>query len=173
MNDASNNLADPTSAPEVPPQASSPADLVAEPAATDSAVESPAKPAALARATAAILAPMIAIVAWFVPGLGHLLMRRWQRALAFFVAVGGLAVSGYWMRGNVFQLHSQDPFGTLGFLADAGSGVFYVLSRFFEAAGPNVSRSIGDYGTRFIAAAGIVNVLGICDAYEIASGRRR
>jgi hypothetical protein len=120
-----------------------------------------------------VIPAAIAVVAWFVPGLGHLVMRRWQRALAFFLGVGGLAVSGYLMRGNVFPPHSRDPFGTLGFLADAGSGVFYVFSRAFEAAGPNVSRASGDYGTRFIAAAGILNALGICDAYEIASRRRR
>lgn len=119
------------------------------------------------------LAPAIAIVAWFIPGLGHLLVRRWGRALAFFAAVGGLAISGYLMRGNVFPPHSDDPFGTLGFIADACSGVFYLLSRVVETGGPNVSRAIGDYGTRFIAAAGIVNMLAVFDAYEIALGRRR
>jgi hypothetical protein len=173
VDDANDNPANPMDAAEAPPQLPASAEVVPDPAAADAAAESRAKRRLLARAAAAVLAPMIAIVAWFVPGLGHLLMRRWQRALAFFVAVGGLAVSGYWMRGNVFPPHSQDPFGSLGFLADAGSGVFYVLSRVFEAAGPNVSRAIGDYGTRFIAAAGIVNVLGVCDAYEIASRRRR
>lgn len=91
----------------------------------------------------------------------------------FFAAVGGLAVSGYLMRGNVFPPHSDDPFSTLGFIADAFSGVFYLLSRVVEASGGDVSRAIGDYGTRFIAAAGIVNALAICDAYEIALGRRR
>ena len=170
MNDASNNFADSIGAPEAPPQPSAPDEVIAP---AGGLAESPRERSIFARAAAAALGPMIAIVAWFVPGLGHLLMRRWQRALVFFVAVGGLALSGYWMRGNVFPPHSQDPFGTMGFLADAGSGVFYVLSHVLEAAGPNVSRSIGDYGTRFIAAAGIVNVLGICDAYEIASGRRR
>jgi len=126
-----------------------------------------------AEVTAAVAAGVIAALAWFIPGAGHLVLRRWQRALAFFIAVGGLAVSGFLMRGNVFRLHSQDPFGTLGFIADACSGVFYVMSHAFETAGPNVSRAIGDYGTRFIAAAGIVNALGVCDAYEIARGRRR
>jgi hypothetical protein len=132
-----------------------------------------AKRTLFSRAIAALAALVVAALAWFIPGAGHLVQRRWQRAIVFFIAVGGLAVSGYLMRGNVFRLHSQDPFGTLGFIADACSGVFYVLSRVLETAGPNVARSIGDYGTRFIAAAGIVNVLGICDAYEIARGRRR
>jgi len=112
------------------------------------------------------------IAAWAIPGLGHLILRRPGRAILFFAAVGGLAISGYAMRGNVFPLHSSDPFGALGFLADAGSGVFYLLSRVFEVAGPDVSRAAGDYGTRFIAAAGIVNILSAFDACEIASGRR-
>lgn len=130
----------------------------------------PPTPAAPRKGSA--LAPFVAIVAWLVPGVGHLLLGRWGRALGFFVSVGGLAITGYLLRGNVFPPHSGDPFGTLGFLADAAAGVFYYLARVFEAAGPDVSRAAGDYGTRFIAAAGVVNVLAILDVLEIASGRR-
>jgi uncharacterized protein DUF6677 len=117
-------------------------------------------------------APLVAIAAWLIPGLGHLLLRRWGRAIIFFVATGGLAITGYLLRGNIFQSQSSDAFGKLGFLADASSGVFYLVARFFETAGADVSRAGGDYGTRFIAAAGIVNLISICDAWEIASGRR-
>jgi hypothetical protein len=119
-----------------------------------------------------VLAPFIAVAAWIVPGLGHLVLRRWGRALIFFLSVGGLAIAGYLLRGNVFPPRAGEPFSTLGFLADAGAGIFYFLSRFFETAGPDVSRAAGDYGTRFIAAAGIVNLLSVFDAYEIALGRR-
>ena len=83
-----------------------------------------------------------------------------------------MVITGYLLRGNVFPSHSGDPFGTLGFLADAGTGVFYYLSRMFEAAGPDVSRAAGDYGTRLIAAAGVVNMLEVLDVIEIATGRR-
>jgi uncharacterized protein DUF6677 len=115
---------------------------------------------------------LIVLAAWIIPGLGHLLLRRWGRAIAFFVAVGGLAITGYLLRGNTFPSHGGDAFGTLGFLADAGSGIFYYCARLFEAAGPDVSRAAGDYGTRFIAAAGVVNLIGVCDAYEVATHRR-
>jgi hypothetical protein len=114
----------------------------------------------------------IAIAAWLVPGAGHLLVGRRARALAIFVAVGGLAITGYFLRGNVFSHRPGDAFGLLGFLADVGSGVFYGLARFLERRGPDVSRAAGDYGTRFVAAAGIVNVLAMLDAYEIALRRR-
>jgi uncharacterized protein DUF6677 len=118
------------------------------------------------------IAPLIAIAAWLVPGLGHLLLRRWGRAIIFFIATGGLAITGYLLRGNVFPAQSADPFGKLGYFADASSGVFYLLARIFESAGADVSRAAGDYGTRLIAAAGIVNLISVCDAWEIASGRR-
>ena len=107
-----------------------------------------------------------------MPGLGHLLLRRWGRALIFFVAVGGLAVVGYGMRGEVFTRRSSDPFGALGFFADISAGIFYFFPRFLETAGPDISRAAGDYGTRFVAAAGLVNLLGVLDAYGIACGRR-
>lgn len=115
---------------------------------------------------------VVAVAAWLVPGLGHLLLRHWGRAIVVFIAVGGFAISGYLMRGNVFAPRSPDPFGTLGFLADAASGIFYFLSRFFEAAGPDAARAAGDYGTQFIAAAGVVNLIALFDAYEFAMGRR-
>jgi hypothetical protein len=130
------------------------------------------RPSVAASAGRAALALIAALVGWLVPGLGHLLLGRWGRALVFFAVVGGLVITGYFLRGNVFPPHSGDPFGTLGFLADAGTGVFYYFSRFFEAAGADVSRAAGDYGTRFIAAAGVVNVLAVLDVIEIATGRR-
>ena len=118
------------------------------------------------------LALTLALAAWIVPGLGHLLLQRRWRALVFFISVAGLSIAGYRMRGQVFPPHSDDTFGTLGFFADVCTGVFYPLSRFFQAAGPDVSRASGDYGTRLIAAAGMVNFLSMLDAYRIASGRR-
>lgn len=113
-----------------------------------------------------------ALAAWAVPGLGHLLLRRWFKAAAFFAAVAALAVTGYEMHGQAFAPGFDGPFGLAGFLADLGSGVFYFLSRPFESAGPDLSRAAGEYATRLLAAAGIVNILAIIDAYEIA-GRRR
>jgi uncharacterized protein DUF6677 len=125
------------------------------------------------KATFSFAALGVAVLAWAVPGLGHLVLGRWRRALAFFISVGGLAITGYLLRGNVFPQHATDAFGRLGFFADAGTGVFYYLARFVERLGPDVSRALGDDGTRFIAAAGLVNLLSAFDAYEIAAGRRR
>ncbi len=117
--------------------------------------------------------PIVACAAaWLVPGLGHLLLRKWDRAAVYFLAVGALAVTGLALRGNIFTLSGGDAFDMLGYLADLGTGVFYFVSRSVENAGPDVSRAAGDYGTRLFATAGVLNLLCVLDAYEIARGRK-
>ena len=76
------------------------------------------------------------------------------------------------MRGNLFTWETPDPFSRLGFIADAGSGLFYWVARSVEVGGPDVSHSDGDYGTRLIAAAGVLNLLAALHAYEAARGRK-
>jgi hypothetical protein len=136
-------------------------------------VEQTAAPAELAppEAYAESLASLFVLAAWAVPGLGHLLLRRWGKAAVFFAVVAGLVICGCAMHGDLFSPGADGPFGTLGFLADISSGAFYFLSRLFETAGADLSRAAGDYGTRLIAAAGIVNVLAMIDAYQIAARR--
>ena len=114
----------------------------------------------------------IGIAGWLVPGLGHALQKMWGRALAVFLAVAALITLGAAMRGNVFSSQGEDAFATLGYLADLGSGTFYLIARVLEAAGPDVSHSAGDYGTRFIATAGVLNLLAALHAYEAARGRK-
>lgn len=114
----------------------------------------------------------LAIAGWIVPGLGHLFQRRIGRAMAGFAAVGTMALVGLWMRGNVFPARSDDAFSLLGFIADAGSGIFYLLAHTIEKAGPDVSRAAGDYGTRLIATAGVLNMLFVLDALEISRGHK-
>lgn len=119
---------------------------------------------------------LIGGAAWLVPGLGHLLLQRWVRGVVLFVGVGTLAVIGAKLRGVLFPIHltgfRSDPLTFLGALGDVGSGVFYWVVRSMEKAGPDVSKAIGDYGTRFIAAAGVANYLCVADALEIALGRK-
>ncbi len=115
---------------------------------------------------------LVAAAAWIIPGAGYLLQRRWARAVVGFAAVAALAVIGLKMRGNIFPPHGTEPFDFLGFIADAGSGIFYFFAKNVEAAGPDVSRAAGDYGTRLFATAGILNFLLVLDAVEIARGEK-
>jgi hypothetical protein len=114
----------------------------------------------------------IGVAAWILPGLGHALQKMWGRALACFLTVGALVVIGAGMRGNLFTSEGGDAFASLGYIADLGAGSFYLVARSLEPNGPDVSRAEGDYGTRFLAAAGVLNLLAALHAYEAARGRK-
>lgn len=114
----------------------------------------------------------IGIAGWVVPGLGHALQKMWGRALTFFIVVGLLVIVGAGMRGNLFGSEGGDAFAALGYFADLGTGSFYWLAKYIEVGGPDVSHAYGDYGTRFLAAAGVLNLLAALHAYEAARGRK-
>ena len=114
----------------------------------------------------------VALAGWLVPGLGHALLKMWGRALAIFLTVGCLVYLGSGMRGNLFSPGGQDAFSRLGYMADLGTGSFYLAARAFESSGADVSHADGDYGTRFLATAGVLNLLAALHAYEAARGRK-
>jgi hypothetical protein len=118
------------------------------------------------------LAIVVAAAGWFVPGLGHALLRKWGKAMVYFFAVGMLALIGLWMRGNVFSSNAADAFDMLGFLADIGSGIFYFLAGTINPAGADVSRASGDYGTRLFATAGVLNLLCVLEVLQIGFGSK-
>jgi hypothetical protein len=113
-----------------------------------------------------------AVTGWLLPGLGHALQRMWGRALIVFLAVGLLVYTGASMRGNVFSSHGSDAFDTLGYFADMGTGSFYALAKALERNGSDSSHANGDYGTRFLATAGVLNLLAALHAYEAARGKK-
>ena len=117
-----------------------------------------------------MMAIMAAIAGWFVPGLGHLILRRWSKAAVYFLCVGGLACAGLAMRGGVFGSGAEDLFDRLGFFADLGAGIFFFLAHQIQSAGPDVAHATGDYGTRLFAAAGMLNLLTVLEAYDIGRG---
>ena len=115
---------------------------------------------------------VVAVAGWLVPGLGHALLKMWGRAVICFLTVGVLVWVGAGMRGNLFTSRGNDAFDSLGYLADLGTGGFYWVARALESNGPDVSHADGDYGTRFLATAGVFNLLAALHAYEAARGRK-
>jgi len=52
------------------------------------------------------------------------------------------------------------------------NGILYFVTVWLGYAQPDVAGHVHDYGTKFLVAAGLLNVLGMVDAYEIASGKK-
>ncbi len=155
--------------PEAPPEPST--DLSPELFAPLLAEQQPAAPPPEETSRKAHVV-FIACAGWLVPGLGHLLQRRWGRAAIGFITVGTMALAGLWMRGNIFPPDRGDAFGLLGFIADAGAGIFYLFAHTLQKAGADVSHAAGDYGTRVLATAGVLNLLFVLDALEVSRGKK-
>jgi hypothetical protein len=61
----------------------------------------------------------------------------------------------------------------LGYLGDACSGLLFWVAKFAGYDAPVVAAPAADYGTKFILVAGLLNVLCILDAYDIAVGNKQ
>ncbi len=127
----------------------------------------------MSRSTRALLTVLLFLAAWLVPGLGHALIKRWLRGMVFFLSVSALALAGIFLQGHIFAPRGGDFFERLGFLADAAAGAYYLLARFWWKVAPDISRASGDYGTRFFATAGILNLLCMLDVQDILRGRKK
>jgi len=119
--------------------------------------------------------PAVAL-AWFVPGGGHFLLRRHGRGGLIALSIAVLFLFGIMMRGPMFHPQTGDLLTTIiycgGFIADLANGVLYFLATWLGYAQPDVAGHVHDYGSKFIVAAGLLNILAMVDAYEIAIGKK-
>lgn len=119
--------------------------------------------------------PVVA-VAWLIPGGGHFMLQRRGRAYLLFGAVFAPFVIGLMTRGAMFSPQTGDLFTTIiycgGFLADIASGILYFLTTWLGYAQQEMAGHVHDYGTKFLVAAGLINILAMVDAYEIAVGKK-
>jgi hypothetical protein len=119
--------------------------------------------------------PAVAL-GWLVPGGGHLLLKRSGRGALLLVSVTAMFLCGLMMRGAMFQPQTGDLLTTVintgGFIGDICSGSLYLLSSWLGYNQPDVAGHVHDYGTKFLVTAGLLNLLAMVDAFEIAAGRK-
>ncbi len=129
------------------------------------------------RATTADRAPstnrtLISIVAWIVPGAGHLWQGRAQKGLVFLVAIPLMFVVGLWLNGRLFPFEVSQPLVALAALASLGNGLPYFIAAMLGLGKGVVTAASYEYGNTFVIVAGLLNMLVVLDAYDIALGRK-
>ncbi len=114
----------------------------------------------------------LCLAGWLIPGMGHLLLGRKWRALILFVCIVGMFLLGVAMQGQYFALGSPSYLHSLGYFAELSVGVTMRAASFFGYKGGDTFFVCSDYGTAFLIGAGMLNLLTILDAYDIALGRK-
>ena len=122
----------------------------------------------------------IGALAWFVPGLGHLLQKRWWRGLLMGGAVWFSFFIGLAMGGHMFDLNAPEGSSQIlrvpPMIANLGTGALYIISWLlgygFADDPVQAARATYEYGNTFLLIAGLMNYLTMLDAFDIAAGRK-
>ncbi|MDX6693638.1 MAG: hypothetical protein QOF02_1241 [Blastocatellia bacterium] len=123
---------------------------------------------------------LIGLLGWFVPGAGHVAQGRWGRGLLIGGAVMAMFIIGLAFGGHLFPI--GDSQGVSGWspllqvppmIANLGAGLLYLVcwvtnTGFVEQA----KLETFEYGNTFLLVAGLLNYLGMLDAFDIAVGRK-
>lgn len=121
---------------------------------------------------------LVGILAWFFPGAGHLIQKRFERGLIisgaiwsmFLVAVlsGGAYYPGFEFKDGQL-LYMLNVFATFG--NGLGDLISFLLT--VEPSKDVAARATFEYGGRFLEVAGLLNYLAVLDALDINLGRKK
>lgn len=112
------------------------------------------------------------LLGWLIPGAGHLLIGRWGRALLLFAAIITMYGIGLGLMGQVYVPNTGEVLDMLGFVGQLGMGLLYVLARAFSWGASSSVTTLNDYGTKYLVACGLLNLIAAVDAHSLASGRK-
>ena len=115
---------------------------------------------------------LAASLALFFPGLGHLYLGKRPRAAVFAAVVLTGIVLGMLASGNLWTPIQGRPLTWLATLGTMGMGLpYFVLLRGLGYRGDITSPGY-EYGTAFLLGAGLMNLLLVLDAWDVATGRK-
>ncbi|MGD9345495.1 MAG: hypothetical protein PVH84_06505 [Candidatus Aminicenantes bacterium] len=113
------------------------------------------------------------VLGWLVPGLGHVLLKKFSRGLVFFLCISAMSVLGLLIGGKIYSFQTENPLTILAFFSDLGIGTLYFFSKIIPIGLGNIKAVTFEFGTAYIAGAGLLNYLVALDAFDIASGKKK
>ena len=115
---------------------------------------------------------LICAIAWAIPGAGHFLLGRRQKGVVLFVTLTLMFAMGLWLEGRIFPFELSQPLVALAAFADLGIGLPYFVAKMLGYGGGRVVAITYEYGNAFGIVAGLLNMLVVLDAFDIAEGRK-
>ena len=120
----------------------------------------------------AVKTTVVCVAGALVPGLGHALLRKWDRAAVFFGCIAAMAIMGIRLDGCLFDPEFPDMFAAFKFVAEAGAGLFYWVPWALGVGEGDNTVYTYNFANVFLYVAGLLNMLTIVDVFDIAMGRK-
>ena len=115
---------------------------------------------------------LLCLASWAIPGAGHLWQGRRAKGLIFLVALPLMFAIGLAVRGRLFPFNWSEPLVGMAAIADLGIGLPYFIAGVLGLGTGQVTAVTYEYGNAFVIVAGLLNLLVVIDAYDIALGRK-
>jgi hypothetical protein len=115
---------------------------------------------------------LLCLASWAIPGAGHLWLGRRSKGLVFLVALPLMFAIGLAIHGRLFPFDLTEPLVGLAAVADLGVGLAYFAASALGFGAGDVRAITYEYGNAFLIVAGLLNLLVVIDAYDIAMGRK-
>jgi hypothetical protein len=115
---------------------------------------------------------LLCLAAWAVPGAGHLWLGRRSKGLIFLVTLPLMFAIGLALQGRLFPFDLREWLVGLAAFADLGIGVPYFVAGALGYGNGDVRAVTYEYGNAFLIVAGLLNLLVVIDAYDVALGRK-
>lgn len=130
---------------------------------------------------------LAALLAWVVPGLGHLYLRRWVRSAVFAAVVLAAVAAGVLLGGELWSWSTPGTSTVLGTTVPVAAFNVW-MHRLFAVVAMGmgspwfVLQAVGyrgdvvlagyEYGTVFFFTAALMNLLLVLDAWDVSRGRK-
>ena len=115
---------------------------------------------------------LLCLASWAVPGAGHLWLGRRSKGLIFLIALPLMFGIGLAIHGRLFPFDLSEPLVALAAVADLGVGLPYFIGSAMGFGIGDVRAVTYEYGNAFLIVAGLLNLLVVIDAYDVALGRK-
>ena len=89
-----------------------------------------------------------------------------------FAAVLGMYAIGLGLAGKVYVPNTSEMLEMLGFVGQLGMGLLYALARLVGWGSTSAQTTLNDYGTKYLVACGLLNLIAAVDAHSLANGRK-
>ncbi len=116
---------------------------------------------------------VVAALAWIFPGLGHLYLGRRRTALFYALIVTATFLLGLSFEGRLYTIDSSQPLSILATFAVSGAGLLNLAARFLsDNPSGTILAPTYEYGCAYLLTAGLMNLLLMLDAWDVAKGRK-